>query len=104
MYIKASFCQCVNSIIVKKIAELVSAGIVETGDVQKTVSHFVRYNLPIEHGIISLSSDRASSHYLLTSNHVEIAKSVLRLSKLNQENLRLKMEEWKKRSTTFSLL
>ena len=48
--VKASFCQRVNPIIVKKIAELVSAGIVETGDVQKAVNYFVKYRLPIEHG------------------------------------------------------
>ena len=54
-------------------------------------------NLPIEHGIIPLLSDRA--FYPLPvdiRNHVGIAKSTLELSKLDQENLRLKVEEWKK--------
>ena len=95
--VKASFCQRVNPIIVKKMGELVSAGIVETGDVQKAVNYFVKYRLPIEHGIIPLSSDRA--FYPLPvdiRNHVGIVKRALELSKLDQENLRLKVEEWEK--------
>ena len=95
--VKASFCQRVNPIIVKKIGELVSAGIVETGDVQKAVNYFVKYRLPIEHGIIPLSSDRA--FYPLPvdiRNHVRIVKRALELSKLDWENLQLKVEEWEK--------
>ena len=74
--VKASFCQRVNPIIVKKLAELVSAGIVET-DVQNAVNYFVKYWLPIKHGIIPLSSDQA--FYPLPvdiRNHVGVVKSL----------------------------
>ena len=95
--VKASFCQRVNPIIVKKIAELVSAGILETGDVQKAINYFVKNRLPIGHGIIPLPSDRAfyplPVHF---RNHVGIMKSALELSKIDKENLQLKVEDWKK--------
>ena len=53
--------------------------------------------MPKEHGITPVTSDRA--FYPLPhdiKNHVGNAKSVLELSKLDQENLRLKVEEWHK--------
>ncbi len=64
---------------------------------QKTLFHYVKHTMPKEHGITPVTSDRA--FYPLPhdiKNHVGNAKSVLELSKLDQENLRLKVEEWHK--------
>ena len=64
---------------------------------KKALYHYVKYNVPSELGITPLTSDRA--FYPLPNdikNHVVNAKSALELSKLDQENLRLKVEEWHK--------
>ena len=97
----ASFCRHVHPTIIKKISELVSTGMRETKDVQKALKYYVKHNLPQELGITPLSTDRA--FYPMPrdiKNHIGNAKSLLELSKLDQENLHLKIEEWKKVSTT----
>ena len=45
----ASFCQRIHPIILQKISELVSSGIVETKEVQKALNHYVKHTLPSEH-------------------------------------------------------
>ena len=73
----------------------------ETKEVQKVLNYYVKHNLPQELGITPLSTDRA--FYPMPrdiKNHIGNAKSLLELSKLDQENLHLKIEEWKKVSTT----
>ena len=42
----ASFCQRIHPIILQKISELVSSGIVETKEVQKALNHYVKHTLP----------------------------------------------------------
>ena len=97
--VQASFCQCIHPIIVKKISELVSSGIVETKEVQRVLENYVKHNLQGEHGITAYSNDRAfHSLPVDIKNHVDSAKRALELSKLDQENLRLKIEGWKKES------
>ena len=39
----ASFCQRIHPIILQKISELVSSGIVETKEVQKALNHYVKH-------------------------------------------------------------
>ena len=93
----ASFCQRIHPIILSKISELVSSGIDETKEVQKVLNHYVKHTLPNEHNIRPIPTDRA--FYPLPNdikNHVGNAKRALELSKLDQENLRLKIEEWQK--------
>ena len=95
----ARFCQRVHPITLKKISELVSSGIDETKDVQKALNHYVKHTLLTEHNITPLPYDRA--FYPLPNdikNHVVNAKRALELSKLDQENLRLKIEAWLKDS------
>ena len=95
----ASFCQRIHPIILNKFSELVSSGIVETKDDQKALNHYVKRTLPKEHNITPIPSDRA--FYPLPSdikNHVGNAKRALEMSKLDQENLRLKIEAWQKDS------
>lgn len=97
--VNASFCQRIHPIIVKKISEFVSSGIVETKEVQRVLENYVKHNLQSEHGITAHSSDRAF-HPLAVDikNHVDSVKRALELSKLDQENLRLKIQGWKKKS------
>ena len=98
----ASFCQRIHPLILKKISELVSSGIVETKEVQRVLNHYVKHTLPIEHNITPISTDRA--FYPLPNdikNHVGNAKRALELSKLDQENLRLKIESWKDSPESF---
>ena len=95
----ASFCQRINPIVLNKISELVSSGIDETKEVQRALNHYVKYTLPKEHNITPNPSDRA--FYPLPNdikNHVGNAKRVLEMSKLDQENLRLKIEAWQRDS------
>ena len=92
----ASFCQRIHPIILQKISELVSSGIVETKEVQKALNHYVKHTLPSKHNITPNPTDRA--FYPLPTdikNHVGNAKRALDLSKLDQENLRLKIVAWK---------
>jgi len=95
----ASFCQRVNPIIISKISEFVSSGITETKEVQRVLNNYVKHNLQSEHGITAHVSDRA--FYPLPvdiKNHVDVAKRALQLSKFDQENLRLKINGWRKQS------
>ena len=65
-------------------------------EVQKALNHYVKHTLPSEHNITPNPTDRA--FYPLPTdikNHVGNAKRALDLSKLDQENLRLKIEAWK---------
>lgn len=95
--VHASFCQRTHPIIIWKISELVSSGIVETREVQRVLENYVKHNLQDEHGISPHSSDR-TFHPLPVDikNHVDNAKQALELSKLDQENLCLKIQSWKK--------
>ena len=97
--INAGFCQCVHPIIVRKISELVSSGVIETIEIQGVLDNYVQHNKQSEHGITAHSSDRAF-HPLPVDikNHVDNAKQALELSKLDQENLHLKIQVWKKKS------
>ena len=55
--IHASFCQRDHLIIIQKISELVSSGIVETREVQRVLENYVKHDLQGEHGITPHSSD-----------------------------------------------
>lgn len=91
----ASFCQRIHPIILNKISELVSSGMYETREVQKALNFYVKHSLPKEQNITPLPHDRA--FYPLPNdikNHVVNAKRALEMSKLDQENLRLKIEAW----------
>ena len=97
--VNASFCQRTHPIIIQKISELVSSGIIETREVQRVLENYVKHNLQGEHGISPHSSGQAF-HPLPVDikNHVDNAKRALELSKLDQENLCLKIKSWKKKS------
>ncbi len=78
---------------------MVAAGIVETAEVKRSLKYYVNNVLSKEIGKTPLQHDRA---FCPTNddirNYVCKAKRTLELSKLDQENLRLKVEEWQKTS------
>ena len=91
------FCQRINPIILNKISELVSSGNDDIKEVQRALSHYIKHTLPKEHNITPISSDRA--FYPLPNdikNHVGNAKRALEMSKLDQENLQLKIAHGRK--------
>ena len=89
--------QRVHPKVIMKIYELVGAGISEVSEVKRALKLYITKELcPTD---LPNRDDRAyypTNHDL--SNHIHKAKSQLQLSKLDQENLGLKIDEWKKNS------
>ena len=90
----AGAAQKMNPVISKKIESLVREGTVDGHTIQGVLKEYVnttmRDNLPC-------STDRPYySTVTDINNHVTKAKSTLQLSKLDQQNLYLKVQEWKK--------
>ena len=89
--------QRVHPKVIMKIHELVGAGISEVSEVKRALKLYITKELcPTD---LPNRDDRAyypTNHDL--SNHIHKAKSQLQLSKLDQKNLGLKIDEWKKNS------
>ena len=80
----------------QKIVELVEAGIMDTNEIKHSLKHFVNTCLSKELGRKPLAGGRAFyPHNEDIRNHISKAKRALELSKYDQENLWLKIEEWK---------
>ena len=93
----AGYAQRIHPKLIEKIYELVSEGITDTQEVKRALKHYTLHVLcPEEKPELT---DRA---YYPTSvdvrNHVYKAQRACQLSKLDQENLRLKIELWQKES------
>ena len=76
---------------------MVEAGITDTSEIKHSLKYYVDNSLSKEIGRKPCAGDRA--FYPLNEdirNHVSKAKRALELSKYEHENLRLKIEEWKK--------
>ena len=85
------------------MSEMVSSGITDTAEVKRTLKYYVDNFLVKELGMHPHPHDRA--FYPLNDdmrNHVHRAKRALDLSKLDQENLQLKIAEWKAQNPTGS--
>ena len=79
----------------KKIESLVSEGTVDGHTIQKVLKEYVNTTMRDNPPCIT---DRAYFPTLQDiNNHVTKAKSALQLSKLDQQNLHLKIQEWKKK-------
>ena len=90
----ACYTRRVHPTVVNKIGEIVAEGITDVQTVKRMLRHYVLHDLckdqppnpedrayfPFEHDI---------------QNHVQIAKRALQLSCLDQENVQLKIEQWK---------
>ncbi len=81
----------------EKISQLVSAGITDTNKVRRSLWFYVANTLCKELGYQAKQSDRALYPTSIDiRNHVYSAKKALELSKLDQENTRLKIDEWQR--------
>ena len=93
----AGYAQRVHPKLVEKIYELVSEGITDTQEVKRALKHYTLHALCPEQKPELM--DRA---YYPTNtdirNHVYKAQRACQLSKLDQENLQLKIEQWQKQS------
>ena len=83
-----------NEKVAAKIAELVAEGITELHDVRRLLRHYIMHDLcresppnPNDRVYFPIDND--------LKNHVSMAKRALQLSCLDQENLRLKIDQWK---------
>ena len=89
------YAQRIHPLLSDKISQLVAAGITDTNEVRRSLRFYVTNTLCKELGYQAKQSDRAL--YPTTTdirNHVYSAKKALELSKLDQENTRLKIDQW----------
>ena len=88
--------QRVNPHIAAKISELVSEGMTDPYEVSKALKHYVTTIMCVSND----NPDPDDRAYYPTirdlHNHIYKAKKALELSKLDQENLKLKIDEWRK--------
>ena len=90
----AGFSQRMNNKVAAKIVELVAESITEVREVRRLLWHYVMHDLcresppnPNDRAYFPIDND--------LKNHICMAKRALQLSCLDQENLRLKINEWK---------
>ena len=91
----ASYAQRIHPKLIEKIYELVSEGITEIQEVKRSLKNYVQHSLCAD--IKPDLTDR--SYYPTTTdihNHIYLAQRSCQLSKLDQENLSLKVEKWKR--------
>ena len=89
--------------VAQKILEMVTSGITDTAEVRRSLKYYVDNFLCKDIGQKPHPHDRA--FYPLKQdimNHISMAKRAIDLSTFDQENLRLKVEEWKKGNPTSS--
>lgn len=100
----AVYAQKKHPLVAQKISEMVNAGISDTPEVKRSLRYYVDNLLSKELGKMPLPHDRA---FYPTNddirNDVSKAKRAIELSTLDQENLRLKVEEWKKATLSHHL-
>ena len=90
-----AFAQKVHPLLVTKISELVSANITDVHEVKKLLKYHTDTQLSKELGFKPQAHDRAFYPNIIDiKNYVYRAKRALELSKMDQENLRLKIKEW----------
>ena len=90
------FAQRIHPLVTQKITELVSSGITDTGEVKRHLHFYVTKSVPKELGIYPKPNNRAFHPTTVDiRNHIWTAKKALELSKIDQENVRCKIENWK---------
>ena len=95
----SGFSQRIHPLLIEQITELVSAGITNTGEVKRLQRHYTRNTLAKHVGIQVTPNNRALFPTDIdVRNHVATAKKALEFSKLDRENLRLKVDSWEKAS------
>ena len=89
------FAQRIHPLLAQRNSELVAAGITDTSEVRRSLRFYITNTLCQELGYQPKQCDRAL--YPTTTdihNHVYSAKKAPELSKLDQENSRLKIDKW----------
>ena len=87
--------QKVHPKLLEKIHQLVSEGVTVVSEMKRALDHYVKYELCRD----SLPDPNDRAYHPTNNdikNHIYRAKSKLQLSKFDQENLRLKINEWQK--------
>ena len=86
--------------LIEPITKVVSADITNTGEVKRLLRHYTRNTLAKHLGIQVTPNNRALFPTDIdVRNHVATAKKALEFSKLDPENLRLKIDSWEKASS-----
>lgn len=99
----AGFAQRVHPKIIERINELVGGGITDVQEVKRALRHYIIHALFPDPSYCPYETNRAYLVYPTCNdikNHVYSAKRAQELSKLDQDNLKLKIEQWKKESPT----
>ena len=92
---QSGFSQRIHPRLIQEIYQLVSAGITEKREVKRSLRYFVVNTLSKELGYIPQPNDRAMYPTDIDiHNHIHLARRALDLSKFDQENVRLKIEQW----------
>ena len=95
----SEYAQKVHPVIAQKISEFVSEGMTEVHEVKKALRQYVHTQFSQQYQCQPLPSDRAIHPSLYDlRNHVHKVKKALELSKIDQENLRLKLNSGKKKN------
>ena len=86
-----------HPLLAQRISEFVAAGITDTSTVRRSLRFYVTNTLCKELGYQPKQCDRALYPTAIDiRNHVYSAKRALELSKLNQENAQIKINQWQK--------
>ena len=93
------FAQRIHPQLVKNIYEMVAEGIIDTQEVKRNLKHYVLHVMCLKQ-----KPDIADRSYFPSStdirNHIYKAQQACQLSKLDQENLKLKIEGWKQENAS----
>ena len=90
-----AFAQKVHPLLIHKISGLASSNIRDVYEVKKMIKHYTNNELAKELGFKRSENDRTFYPDITdVKNHVYKAKRALELSKIDQENLRLKVNAW----------
>ena len=93
------FSQKLNPEVSLKIVDMVQSGITDVKEIKCSLKYYVNTSLCKKLGANPVPGDRA--FYPLSDdirNHVTKAKRAFQLSRYDQDNLRLKIEEWRKKN------
>ena len=95
---EAGFSQRIHPLLASKITEMVISGITSTSEVKRSLNFHAATVLAPQLGI-TLSKQNMAFYPTSTDvrNHIYIAKKALELSKIDQENVLLKVEQFRKR-------
>ena len=94
--LSAIFAQKLHPLVSQKVLEMVKSGITDISEIKRSLKHHVDVIIAKDLNKKPMPGDRA--FYPLHEdirNHVSKARKALELSKFDQQNLQLKIEEWK---------